>query len=170
MFEPLYAQIIAWAGLALLLLLCLPFAAIHKLILEVSAFVLRIALLGVLAAAAYLWFRPGELPPVVTSTLNDLPQVRSILPDPGMQYFGACLAGLIVIPLLPVLAVLDVSRKLAGWRLCRLRALAAEPKAVQSVSEPASAQPAVVVRRVDRRAAANTLADAGSARPAPGAR
>jgi hypothetical protein len=170
MFEPLYAQIIAWVGLALLLLLCLPFAAIHKLILEVSAFVLRFALLGLIGAAAYLWFRPGELPPVVTSTLNDLPQVSNILPDPGMQYFGACLAGLIAIPLLPVLAVLDVCRKLAGWRLCRLRAIAAEPRVVQTLSEPAPAQPAVVVRRVDRWAAANALADVGSARPAPGAR
>lgn len=30
MFEPLYAQVIAWVGLALLLLLCLPFAAVGK--------------------------------------------------------------------------------------------------------------------------------------------
>jgi hypothetical protein len=162
MFEPLYAQIIAWVGLALLLVLCLPFAAVHKLILEVSAFLLRIALLCVLGAAAYLWFQPGDLPAAVTSTFNDLPQWRTNLPEPGTQYFGVCAAALIVVPLLPLLALVDVSRKLAGWRLCRLRALAAEPKVVPTVSEPAGARPAVVVRRVDRREAANTLADAGS--------
>ena len=45
----------------------------------------------------------------------------AILPEPGTQHFGVCAAALLVIVLLPVLAILDVSRKLAGWRLRRLR-------------------------------------------------
>ena len=54
-------------------------------------------------------------------------------------------------------AVLDVSRKLAGWRLRRLRALAATPPTV--VAPPA---PALVVQRVNRRSAADALAEAGT--------
>jgi hypothetical protein len=163
MFDPLYEQVLAWVGLALLLVLCLPFAGIPKLVLEVYAFALRLALLALLGAAAYLWFRPGDLPVEVTDTLNSLPHVKAILPEPGTQSFGVCAAAFLVLALLPFLAMLDVSRKLAGWRLRRLRALAAEPKIVESPTASES-RPAPVVRRVGRRAAADTLADAGSRR------
>ena len=164
MLDPLYEQVIAWVGLALLLVLCLPFARIQKLVLEVYAWALRLALLALLGAAAYLWFRPGGLPVEVTDTLNSFPRLRAILPEPGTQPFGVCAAALLVVVLLPLLATLDVSRKLAGWRLRRLRALAAEPRVVAPppVSEP---RPAPPVRRVDRRAAADTLAEAGSRKP-----
>jgi hypothetical protein len=163
MYDPLYGQVIAWVGLALLLLLCLPFAGVQKLVLEVCAWALRLALLALLGAAAYLWFRPGDLPVEVTDTLNGFPRLRAVLPGPGTQHFGVCVASLPVIVLLPLLAVLDVSRKLAGGRLRRLRALAAEPKPVEP---PAPApRPAPVVRRVDRRAAADALAGAGSRKP-----
>src|SRR5262249_33627122 len=127
MLDPLFEQVLVWGGLALLLVLCLPFAWIHKLVLEVYAWALRLALLALLGAAAYLWFSPGELPGEVGDTLNNFPRLKAILPEPGTQLFGVCAAALLVAVLLPLLAVLDVGRKLAGWRLRRLRALAAEP-------------------------------------------
>jgi hypothetical protein len=157
MLDPLLVRVIAWAGLALLLLLCLPFARIQKLVLEVSAWGLRLALLALLGAAAYLWLRPGDLPAKVTDLLNNSPRLKAILPEPGAPHFGICAAAPLVIALLPLLAALDVSRKLAGWRLRRLRALAAAPKVVGPPPAPAP-----VGRRVDRRAAADALAEAGS--------
>jgi hypothetical protein len=164
MLDPLSGQVIVWVGLALLLLLCLPFAGIQKLVLEISAWALRLALLALLGAAVYLWFRPDDLPVEVTNTLDSFPRLRAILPEPGTQYFGACVAAPLVAALVPLLAVLDVCRKLAGWRLRRLRALAAGPKVEGSppVPEP---RPAPVVHRIDRRAAADTLAKAGSRKP-----
>src|SRR6266480_4124630 len=114
MLDPLYEQVIAWVGLALLLVLCLPFTRIQKLVLNVYAWALRLALLALLGAAAYLWFRPGDLPVEVTDTLNGLPRLKAILPDPGRQHFGVCAAALLVIVLLPLLALLDIGRKLAG--------------------------------------------------------
>jgi hypothetical protein len=164
MLNPLVEQVIVWVGLALLLVLCLPLARIQKLVLEVYAWALRLALLGLLGAAAYLWFRPGDLPVAVTDTVDNFPGLQAILPEPGTPHFGVCTAALFVIVLLPLLAILDVSRKLAGWRLRRLRALAAEPKVAESPPAP-ERRPAAVVRRVDRRAAADTLAEAGSRRP-----
>jgi hypothetical protein len=164
MNDLLNAQVIVWAGLALLLLLCLPFARIQKLVLEVYAWALRLALLALLGGAAYLWFRPADLPVAVTDTLNRFPGLGAILPEPGTQHFGVCAASLVVILFLPLLALLDVGRKLAGWRLRRLRALAAEPRVVESPPAPPPG-PAPVVRRADRRAAAASLAEAGSRRP-----
>jgi len=125
--------VIAWVGLALLLLLCLPFSAIQKLVLEVSAWTLRLALLALLGAAAYLWFRPQDLPVQVADTLQPFPGLGSVLPEPGAQHFGICAAALVVVALLPLLAVLDVSRQVAGRRLRRLRALAAGAKAAEGL-------------------------------------
>ena len=48
----------------------LPFARIQKLVLELSALVLRLALLALVGAAAYLWFHPGDLPAEVMDTSN----------------------------------------------------------------------------------------------------
>jgi hypothetical protein len=162
MFEP-YLPVIALVGLALLLVLCLPFARIQKLVLELSALVLRLAFLALLGAAAYLWFHPSDLPAEVMDTsntfLSSFPRLRGVLPGPGTPYFGICAAAFFGIVFLPLLAVLDVSRKLAGWRLRRLRALAAAPEVV----EPPASAPAVL--RVNRRAAADALADAGTRKP-----
>jgi hypothetical protein len=170
MLDPIYQQVIVWVGLALLLVLCLPFAGIQKLVLEICAWGLRLALLALLGAAAYLWFRPSELPVEVTDALNNIPWLRTILPEPGVHHFGACAAGLVVIVLLPVLALLDVGRRLAGRRLRRLGALADAPiveekTIVQALPAP-EPKPAPPPRRVDRRAAANTLARLGSRKPA----
>jgi hypothetical protein len=162
MSDPLYDQVIAWAGLAFLLLLCLPFARIQKLVLEVSAGILRLALLAVLGVAAYLWFRPEGLPVEAANALDSFPpSLRPLLPEPGTPHFGVCVASLVVLLLLPLLAVLDVSRRLAGRRLRQLRTLAEEPK----VPGPAPATPAPVARRADRRTAAATLAEAGARTP-----
>src|SRR5262245_34601836 len=120
-------QILAWAGLALLAVLCLPFAGLSKLILEVGTWVLRLGLLALLAAAAYLVYDPARLPGEVVDAVNSLPSVKALLPDPAAPYFGACAAALVVAVLLPILAVFDVTRKLAGGRLRRLRALTAGP-------------------------------------------
>jgi hypothetical protein len=162
MLDP-YLPVIALVGLALLAVLCLPFARIQKLVLELFAWVLRLALLALLGAAAYLWFHPGDLPAEVTDTsntfLSTFPRLKGAVPEPGTPYFGVCAAAFVVSVLLPLLAVLDVSRKLAGWRLRRLRALAAAP---QVVAPPA---PAPAAHPVNRRAAADALAEAGSRKP-----
>jgi hypothetical protein len=161
MFEP-YLPVIALVGLAFLMVLCLPLARIQKLVLELSVLVLRLGLLALLGAAAYLWFHPGDLPAEVMDTSNsflgNFPRLRGILPSPGTPYFGICATAFFVIALLPLLAVLDVSRKLAGWRLRRLRALAATPEIVEPAPGPA-------VQRVNRRAAADALAQAGARKP-----
>jgi hypothetical protein len=162
MLDP-YLPVIALVGLALLAVLCLPFARLQKLVLELSAWGLRLALLSLLGAAAYLWFQPGNLPAEVADTsnafLNACPRLKGVVPEPGTPYFGACAAAFVVVVLLPVLAALDVSRRLAGWRLRRLRALAAGPPVAAAPPAPAP------VYRVNRRAAADTLAEAGARRP-----
>src|SRR6516165_8331166 len=138
MLDP-YLPVIALVGLALLAVLCLPFARIQKLVLELFALVLRLALLALVGAAAYLWFHPGDLPAEVIDTsntfLSNFPRLKGVLPAPGTPYFGICAASFLVSVLLPLLAVLDVSRKLAGWRLRRLRALAAAPPVGATRSE-----------------------------------
>ncbi len=163
MFDP-YLPVVALVGLALLLVLCLPLPRIQKLVLELSAWVLRVAFLALLGAAAYLWFHPADLPPAVTDTsaslLGTFPRLKGVVPEPGSPYFGVCVAALLGCVLLPMLAVLDVSRKLAGWRLRRLRALAIAPHVV---TPPAESAPAV--HRVNRRDAADALAGAGSRKP-----
>jgi hypothetical protein len=174
----MFLEILAGVGLVLLLILCLPFAAIQKLVLEVYAFALRLALLALLGAGAFLWFFPDRLPAEVTETLASFPPLGRLLPEPGTPPFGACAAGLVVVLLLPFLAVLDVTRKLAGRRLARLRALTLgrvvevppPPPAVPTVEVPPPppvVQQEVIAapRRTDRRTAADTLAAAGSRKP-----
>jgi hypothetical protein len=110
-----------------------------------------------------LWFHPDDLPAEVMDTsnafLSAFPRLSGILPGPGTPYFYICTAAFCVIVLLPLLALLDVSRKLAGWRLRCLRALAAAPEVVGT---PA---PATAAHRVNRRAAADALAEAGVHKP-----
>jgi hypothetical protein len=75
-----------------------------------------------------------------------------------------------VAALVPLLAVLDVTRKLAGRRLCRIRALTAHPVTAPRADELAPAAAPVlrpVERRpIDRRTAADAMANAGT-RAAP---
>jgi hypothetical protein len=182
----MFEHILVWAGLVLLALLCLPFAGVQKLVLEVSAWVLRLALLALVAAAGVLWARPELLPAEAASLFDRLPEVRAIFPEPGSPTFGAALAGVVILVLLPLLAVLDVARKLAGQRLRRLRALTAAPwgethpgtalhgtpasAAAQAAGAPEGRQrragPANTAARLgDRRAAAETMASVSSQKP-----
>jgi hypothetical protein len=159
-------QILLWAGLGVLAVLCLPIAAIQKLVLEVCVWALRLALLGLLAAGAYLWFRPAELPAGVSAMLNDFPGLLGLLPARGSPAFALCLACWVVAALVPLLAILDVTRKLAGRRLCRIRALTAHPVILTPVAAPRAAEPAPmavpVLRPVNRRTAADAVANAGT--------
>jgi hypothetical protein len=164
----MYEHILAWAGLALLLFLCLPFSGTRKLVLELYAWAVRLALLALLAGGAVLWFRPERLPPEVLSFVDSFPRLREVLPEPGAPTFGIALAALASAVLLPILAMLDVTRKLAGDRLCRLRALteAARPAGEPAPADPRRPAPASgAQKRPDRRAAADTMAEAGSRKP-----
>src|SRR5262249_41092179 len=95
----------------------------------------------------------------------------AILPDRSSEYFGICAASLIVIALLPFLAALDVTRKLAGQRLRRIRALTNESVTAALLAEPVAPvietppEGVPVMRPVQRRAAANTIASTGSPGP-----
>ena len=132
----MYEQILPWVGLGVLLLLCLPIPSVQKVVLEVSAWALRLAMVALLVGGAYLWFRPGEMPTQVSSVLSDFPRLLTWLPEQGSPPFALCLACGIVAALVPVLAMLDVSRKLAGARLRRLRALTASPVKVVAPTQP----------------------------------
>ena len=167
-------QILPWVGLVVLLVLCLPIPPIQKVLLEVSAWSLRLAMIGLLAAGAYLWFRPADMPTAVSGVLSDFPRLLSVLPAQGSAAFGLSAACLVVLVLVPVLAVLDVSRKLAG-RLCQLRSLTASPVKVKPVAAPPaeSALPTAdevpevgvpVLRPIERRTAATTIASAAPRR------
>jgi len=163
----MYEQILPWVGLGVLLLLCLPIPPIQKFVLEVSAWALRLAMIGLLAAGAYLWFRPGELPADVSAVLADYPRLLGLLPPQGSPAFALCVACLVVAALVPELAVLDVTRALAGRRLCRARALTALPVAVETSAAPAAVAEAApvgvpILRPVERRTAATAIASAGS--------
>ena len=148
--------------------------------------VLRLAMLALLGTGAFLLMAPDRVPAEVLEPLAGFPRLGSSLPEPGTPLHGVCVAGLLVLALLPVLAVLDVTRKLAGRRLSRLRALSAgrevevpAPPAARATVERAPPPPTVEVppahapvqeetavsRRTDRRVAADTLAAAGSRKP-----
>ena len=159
-------QVLLWVGLGVLILLCLPVSPIQKLVLELSTWVLRFAMIAILAGGAYLWFRPGEMPSEIARILNDFPGFLSILPAQGTPAFGLALACVIVAALVPLLAVLDVTRKLAG-RVRRIRALTAAPVAVRQAQPVAPVEEPLpvgvpVLRPVERRRAADAMATAGS--------
>lgn len=162
--------VVACLGLAILAVLCLPVA--RKFVLEFSALALRLAMLGLLAGGAYLWFRPGDLPAGVSKLLDGEPWLGAILPDRASAYFGICAVSLVVLVLLPLLATLDVTRRLAGRRLRRVRVLTDEPVAVAAIAEPVTpvAEPPApmgvpVMRPVQRRTAADAIAATSSHDP-----
>lgn len=171
-------QLLAWAGFALLLILCLPFAGTRKLVLELSCWALRLGLLALLAGGAVLFFRPDLMPEVVPATVAASPWLQQLLPWPGSPLFGLTAAVLVAAALLPLLAVLDVTRQLAGGRLRRLRRLADQAQYVSPVAPPtvvavAPVEPRVeelpvaepVYRRPGRQASAATLAEIGARKP-----
>ena len=160
--SPQILPVIAWAGLVVLAILCLPVA--RKFVLELSAWALRLAMLAMLAGGAYLWFRPAEMPAGVSNFFDAEPWLLSILPDRSAAHFGICAASLVVLVLLPFLAMLDVTRRLAGRRLERIRLLTDDTVVEAAIAEPEtpvveSAPMGVpVMRPVQRRTAANAIA------------
>jgi hypothetical protein len=175
----MYEQILPWVGLGVLSLLCLPIPSVQKVILEVSSWALRLGIIGLLAAGAYLWFRPGDMPTQVSGVLSDFPRLLTLLPEQGSPAFALCLACWVVAALVPVLAILDVTRKLAGTRLWRLRALTASPMKIVAPIQPVATVLAIppaesvlptadeiaevgvpVMRPVERRRAAEAMAAA----------
>jgi hypothetical protein len=167
----MYEQVLPWVGLCILLVLCLPIPVIQKVILEVGTWSLRLGMVALLAGGVYLWFRPGELPAGVSRVLSDFPGLLSLLPDRGSQAFGLCLACWVVAALVPLLAVMEVTRQIAGARLYRVRELVGQPVAVVReaevlplVEEPVAEVGVPVMRPVVRNTAAATIATAGARR------
>jgi hypothetical protein len=171
----MYEQILPWIGLGALLILCLPIPRVQRLVLEVSVWALRLGMIALLAGGVYLWFRPGNLPAVVSDTLNNFPGLLALLPDLGSPAFGLCAACWVVAALVPFLAALDVTRCLAGQRPSRVTA--ASPVVLETVAEPlaepvaAERMPAglPILRPVERRTAAAAMTSAAS-RPTTPAR
>src|SRR5262245_1882796 len=137
-------DILAWVGFAVLLLLCLPFAGTRKLVLDLSAWIVRLSLICLLVGGAVLWFRPDLLPQQVIGILDREPILRDILPSPEARTFGLAAAAMASAVLIPLLAMLDVTRRLAGERLLRLRELTDAPQL-----EPAP-QPVVETPEIGR--------------------
>jgi hypothetical protein len=164
-------QTLMWltcAGAVVLAVLCLPIPSITKFVLEVSAWGLRLAMLGVLALGGYYWLRPGELPAGVTDAINRSPELAALLPDRAAPHFALCAACIVVALLVPFLAVLDAARRAAGRRMRAVTLLETAPVAEAVPAEPAPEPVSVgvpVMRPVDRRTAAGTLASVWSRGP-----
>jgi len=167
----MYETIVAWAGLGLLFLLCLPFARVQRTLLVVYGLGLRLGMIALVLAAAYLWFRPAEIPSEVTDTVRNISVLERILPEPGTPIFAICLVSLIAVVVLPLIAVIDICRRGVGTRE---RVVVSETVRVQNapaVFEERSTPVAPVAvainpapSRFGRRAAANAIAQAGSTR------
>jgi hypothetical protein len=162
-------QLLVWltcAGAVVLAILCLPVPAITKFVLEVSAWGLRIALFALLALGGYYWLRPGELPAGVADAFTRSPELAALLPDRSAPHFALCAACTVVALFVPLLAALDVTRKLAGRRLREVRLLETAPVAEAVPAEPEPVSVGVpVMRPIDRRTAAGTLAAVWSRGP-----
>ena len=100
----MYEQILPWVGLGVLFVLCLPLLAVQKLVLEVTTWSLRLAMIGLLAAGAYLWFRPAICPPRCRPCWPTSPVCSPLLPDRGSPAFALCAACWVVAALVPLLA------------------------------------------------------------------
>lgn len=162
----MYMSIIAWAGLAMLLILFLPITVLQKLLLGVYGWTLRLTMLALIAGAAYLWFRPAQVPIEVSNALGYFPWARSVLPQPGTPAFGIGAVGLVSLVALPLLAMIDLCRRSVVRRIehvTRIVDEAAPPAPrIESVPPPAPQATSKVPSRFGRRAAADAMAQAGS--------
>jgi len=167
----MYETIIAWAGLGLLFLLCLPFARVQRTLLVVYGLGLRLGMIALVLAAAYLWFRPAEIPSEVTDTVRNISALERILPEPGTPIFAICAVSLIAVALLPLIAVIDICRRAVGRTekivVTETVRVQNAPAVFEERSTPV-APVAVAINpapsRFGRRAAANAIAQAGSTR------
>jgi len=156
-------DIVPWVVLGVLLFLCLPILTVQKVVLAVSSWVLRIALVGLLTAGAYLWFRPGDMPAQVSAVLNDFPGLLALLPERNSPAFALSLACWIVAALVPILAALDVARRRVAVR--ERETVEETRETVLPLGEPVVEEMGVpVMRPIERRTAAAALAVAGSRR------
>ena len=153
-------DILPWLGLVALLTLCLPILPVQRVVLDVSTWALRLALVALLLAGAYLWFRPGDMPRSVSAVLSDFPGLLALLPERGSQAFALCLACWIVTALVPLLAAFELTRRAA----VRERAVVEETReTVLPLGEPVVDEVGVpILRPIERRTAAAALAVAGS--------
>jgi hypothetical protein len=152
-----------WVGLVVLFFLCLPILPIQRIVLDISSWVLRIALVGLLAGGAYLWFRPGDMPGGVSVVLNDVSGLLSLLPERGSPAFALCLSCWIVAALVPILAAIDVTRRRVAVR--ERVAIEETRETVLPMGEPVVEEMGVpILRPIERRTAAAALAGAGSRR------
>jgi hypothetical protein len=163
-----YEQVLAWAVLVVLLILCLPFTGLSRLVLEITVWGLRLAMIALLAGAGYLWFYPDQMPPAVMSVLSGWPNLLAFLPERGSPYFGVGLIAPVVAALLPVLAILDLIRLLAGRPLRQLRAIASGKAVVPAAAPPAPAPAPAPARAMDRQTAAAAMAAAARRPDRPG--
>ena len=152
-----------WVGLVVLFFLCLPILPVQRIVLDVSSWALRIALVGLLAGGAYLWFRPHDMPAAVSAVLNDFPGLLSLLPERGSPAFALCLACWIVAALVPILAAIDLTRRRIA---VRERITVEETReTVLPMGEPVVEEMGVpILRPIERRTAAAALAGAGTRR------
>lgn len=167
----MYETIVAWAGMGLLLTLCLPFATVQRFLLMVYGLALRLGMIALVAAAGYLWFRPAELPSEVANSVRNVPVLERILPEPGTPIFAVCLVSLIAVVILPLIAVIDVCRRRARTQeRVAVSEAARGPSAPAVFEERTAPVPSIPVAtnpapsRFGRHAAANAMADAGSTR------
>jgi hypothetical protein len=152
---------IPWVGLAVLVLLCLPIPLMQRVILQISSWALRLAIIGLLLGGAYLWFRPDAMPGRVSAILADFPGLLALLPDRGSPAFGLCLACWLATALVPIVVVFDVARRPSLVHTRSVVEVEAEP--VLPVAEQVLEEMGVpVLRPVERRTAAAALASAGS--------
>ena len=135
--------------------------SIQRVVLDVSTWALRVALVGLLAAGAYLWFRPGDMPERVSTVLSDFPVLLALLPERGSPAFALCLACWIVAALVPLLAAFELTRHRAA---VRERAVVEETRETMlPLGEPVVDEVGVpILRPIERRTAAAALAVAGS--------
>jgi hypothetical protein len=164
----MYENILAWVGLALVFFLCLPVARVQRYLLGLYGLGLRLGMLALVGAAAYLWFWPTQLPPDVAEVVRKTPLLNSILPDPGTPAFAICAVSLIAVAVLPLVAVIDACRRVVGRREPVVLSGAAPAQTVPAVlddrSRPLPQAPAATPPRFGRRAAADAMAEAGSTR------
>jgi hypothetical protein len=159
-------NIIAWAGLGLIFLLCLPCAVVQRSLLAIYGLGLRLGMLALIAAAGYLWFAPTQLPTEIADVVRSAPLLKNILPEPGTPIFTVSAVALIAIAVLPLIAVIDVCRRAVGRRATVAATEAVRVQEALHVSDgrpaPAPYAPSKPPLRFGRRAAANALAKAGS--------
>ncbi|MCS6864477.1 MAG: hypothetical protein RMJ56_11605 [Gemmataceae bacterium] len=130
-------QIVPWLGLVVLLPLCLPIPSVQRGVLTIASWALRLALILLLGAGAYLTLQPGDVPPQLTAIVADFPSALGWLPPVGSPAFGLSLACVLVAPLIPLLAAIDVAKQAARW------AQQALPKAVPATTAPPADGPSV---------------------------